>query len=143
MTQSPPLLSLSALVLAIAACSTRPPPDQHDETTPALGPTQSNPGISIVGSTPAGLGLTSIPAAASTVSGPVNQLVLDFDRPVALSEVLVKGPDGVMPMMLGSAGAQKHYVIPVSGLMAGAYEVSWRATADGVAKSGNFAFTVK
>ncbi len=124
MKRSPPLFSLAALVLAIAACSTRP-------------------GIAVVGSNPADFGLTSSPRAGSTVEGPVNQLVLDFDQPVALGEVLVKGPDGVMPIMVGSAGAQKHFAIPVSGLMAGAYEVSWRANLDGLAKRGNFAFTVK
>lgn len=143
MRRSPPLFSFAALVLTIAACSTRPAPAQHNEIAPAPEPTQSNADQSVVGSNPAELRVTSIPAAGSTVTGPVNQLVLDFDQPVALAEVLVKGPDGLMPMMIGSAGAQKHFEIPVPGLLAGSYEVSWRASLNGIAKRGNFAFTVK
>lgn len=138
MRKHPPLISLGALIVALGACSTQP---QRD-TGPALGPT-SVPNVSIIGTSPAGLSVTSTPAAGSSVKGPLNQVILDFSAPVALGEVLVTGPDGVMPMMLSPAGVQTHYSVPVPGLGEGSYTLAWKATLDGQPKNGSFAFTIK
>lgn len=86
---------------------------------------------------------SSDPSAGSSVAAPVNVLMLHFNPPARLDEVLVTGPDGVMPMMITAAGEQAHYSIPLPGLGPGSYTVAWRATANARAESGSFAFTVK
>lgn len=85
----------------------------------------------------------STPAAGSTVAAPVDALILDFASPARLNEVMVSGPDGQMPMMVDSVGEQRHYSVPLPGLGAGAYTVSWRATSAGQEYRGSLAFTVK
>ncbi|MES2147240.1 MAG: copper resistance CopC family protein [Pseudomonadota bacterium] len=129
MRKLPPIFSLAALVLTIGACSARTAPD------PTSAP--------VVTAAPLDLSVTSTPAAGSVVTGPVNVIALDFSAPVALGEVLVTGPDGKMPMMLSSAGQQRHFEIPLPGLTAGAYRVDWRASRNGIEQAGTFAFTVK
>ena len=42
----------------------------------------------------------STPADRSTVAGPVNNLQLEFARPVRLLEVTLDGPGGLSPMMI-------------------------------------------
>ena len=86
---------------------------------------------------------SSRPTAGSTVTGPVDELVLHFDRPARLDEVTVSGPHGVLPMMLSPAGEVRDYSLPVSELDRGAYSVSWRATAAGQEYRGSFGFTVR
>jgi len=142
MRRNPPLLSLAALILTIGACSTRPAPGESGSAAPAPGPA-SAPTVSIVASGPVDLAVRTSPAAGSTVTGPLNQFLFDFDKPVALGEVLVTGPDGAMPMMLSSAGKQTHFEVPLPGLMAGNYTVAWRASLDGIEKRGSLAFTIK
>lgn len=132
MRNHPPLFSLAILIFAIAACSSEP----------MLGP-MSTPSVSAIAAVPAELSVASTPAAGTTVKGPLNQVILDFSTPVALSEVLVTGPDGVMPMMLSPAGVQTHYSVPVPGLGEGSYTLAWKATLDGQPKNGSFAFTIK
>lgn len=85
----------------------------------------------------------SIPAAGASVAAPVNALVLEFNPPALLNEVVVTGPDGAMPMMLSPAGEQKHYELPLAGLGTGTYRVTWRASAGAEQYRGDFAFTVK
>jgi hypothetical protein len=68
----------------------------------------------------------SSPVAGSTVTGPVDVLVLRFSPPARLDEVTVTGPDGTMPMMLSPVGEQDSYSVPLSGLTAGRYTVDWR-----------------
>ena len=85
----------------------------------------------------------SIPAAGSTVKGPVNELMLHFNPPARLDEVSVTGPQGAMPMMITPVGEVQHYSLPLSELGAGAYAVSWRATAQGHEHQGSFTFNVK
>ncbi len=85
----------------------------------------------------------STPAAGSTVSGPVNELVLHFSPPARLGEVTVTGPDGAMPMMVTAVGEVKHYSLPLPGLGPGRYAVEWRALAAGAEKQGRFGFTVR
>ena len=130
MTKFPPIFSLAALVLTIGACSAR------TATDPA-------PSASVTATAPLDLSVASTPAAGSVVAGPVNVLALDFSAPVALGEVLITGPDGKMPMMLSSAGQQRHFEIPLPGLSAGPYRVDWRASRNGIEQTGTFAFTVK
>lgn len=152
MRKHPPLISLSALLLGLGACSTQTAsggnadstnaPDNHASAMPLPGSTTVPTGPADA-SSPADLKVTSDPAAGSTVAGPVNRLMLDFSAPVALGEVTVSGPDGLMPMMLSPAGLQTHFEIPLPGLESGAYTVTWRATLNGAAKSGTFAFTVR
>ena len=83
------------------------------------------------------------PAAGSTVKGPLNQLMLHFNRPARLEEVTISGPDGTMPMMVTPVGEVEHYALPLSGLGPGAYSVAWRATASGREQQGRFGFTVR
>lgn len=86
---------------------------------------------------------SSDPPPGSTVARPVNALVLRFNPAARLDEVMVTGPDGVMPMMITAAGEQARYSVPLPGLGTGSYTVAWRATAGARAHSGSFAFTVK
>ncbi len=130
MRKLPPIFSLAALVLTIGACSARTASD------PA-------PNAPVAVTAPLDLSVKSTPATGSVVNGPVNVLALDFSVPVALGEVLVTGPDGKMPMMLSSAGQQRHFEIPLPGLMEGTYRVDWRASLNGTEKAGSVAFTVK
>jgi methionine-rich copper-binding protein CopC len=142
MRKHPPFFSLAFVILFIAACSRDP--------APAPGPTagatpvpaeQSN--VPVTAATSADLSVTSTPAAGSIVQGPLNQVILEFSAPVALGEVLITGPDGMMPMMLSPAGVQTRYSVPVPGLLAGQYTLAWKATQGGQPKSGSFAFTIK
>ena len=87
--------------------------------------------------------VSSRPAAGSTVSAPVNELVLYFSLPVRLAEITVTGPDGAMPMMVTAVGETQYYSLPLSGLEAGAYIVAWRASKRGVDHRGDFAFKVQ
>ena len=130
MRTHPPLLSLTAILLVIGGCSSQPP---------APEPTA----VAVVAAGPTDLSVRSTPVAGSTVAGPVNVLLLDFSAPVALGEVTVSGPDGLMPMMLSPAGIQTHYEVPLPALGSGSYTVAWKASLNGAPKSGNFAFTVK
>lgn len=69
--------------------------------------------------------------------------MLRFSAPVALGEVTVSGPDGVMPMMLSSAGVLTDFEIPLPGLGSGHYKVAWKANQGGVQRAGEFEFTVR
>lgn len=83
------------------------------------------------------------PAAGSTVSAPVNELVFHFSPPARLGEVTVTGPEGAMPMMVTAVGGVEHYSLPLSGLGPGRYTVEWKATARGVDYNGSFGFEVR
>ena len=85
----------------------------------------------------------SRPAAGSTVSAPVNELVFHFSPPARLGEVTVTGPEGAMPMMVTAVGEVEHYSLPLSGLGPGRYTVDWRATLRGVDHRGSFGFEVR
>jgi methionine-rich copper-binding protein CopC len=85
----------------------------------------------------------SVPAAGSTVTGPVDELELHFNPPARLGEVTVTGPEGAMPMMVTAAGEVEHYSLPLSGRGAGRYTVDWRASARGVDYRGSFGFEVR
>ena len=85
----------------------------------------------------------SVPAAGSTVNGPVNELVLHFSPPARLDEVSVAGPQGAMPMMITAVGEVQHYSLPLPGLGPGGYTVAWRSTAQGHEYQGSFKFTVR
>jgi methionine-rich copper-binding protein CopC len=84
----------------------------------------------------------STPAAGSTVTDPVNELVMHFSPPARLDEVTVTGPEGAMPMMVTAVGEVEHYSLPLSGVAPGSYTVEWRATARGVEHRGSFGFEV-
>ena len=86
---------------------------------------------------------SSTPVAGSTVSRPVDELVLQFDPAARLDEVTVNGPDGLMPMMISPAGESQRYALPLSGLEAGIYTIAWRATAMEREHRGRFQFSVK
>jgi methionine-rich copper-binding protein CopC len=99
------------------------------------GPAEAQDGQSIL--------VSSSPAAGSTVSEPVNELLLRFSPPARLHEVTVTGPEGTMPMMITAVGEVEHYSLPLSGLGAGSYTVDWRASAAGAQHEGRFGFTVR
>ena len=84
----------------------------------------------------------STPTPGSTVSGPINELKLTFKPPARLDQVSLTGPDGVMPMMITAVGEVTDYSVPLPGLGAGAYTVTWRATAQGKTYDGSFQFRV-
>lgn len=85
----------------------------------------------------------SRPAAGSTASAPVDELVLHFTPPARLGEVTITGPDGAMPMMVTAVGEVEHYSLPLSADAPGAYTVAWRATAKGREFQGRFGFTLR
>jgi len=87
--------------------------------------------------------ISSKPAAGSTVSAPIDELRLHFNPPARLDEVTVSTPDGQMPMMVHAVGETVDYSIPLPGLAAGTYAVSWRATSAGRSYSGTFGFSVR
>lgn len=87
--------------------------------------------------------VSSSPAAHSTVSATVDELILRFNPPTRLDEVTVSGPEGLMPMMVTAAGESDRYSLPLLGLGPGAYAVTWRATSHGTTYRGSFSFTVK
>ena len=47
-----------------------------------------------------------------------------------------------MPMMITAVGEVTDYSVPLPGLGAGAYTVTWRATAQGKTYDGSFQFRV-
>jgi methionine-rich copper-binding protein CopC len=119
----------SALVAGgalLCACAAQPAADRAPVQQPA-------PSILV----------SSSPAAGSTVSSPVDELVLRFSGPARLVEVTVNGPEGLMPMMVTAAGETDRYSLPLSGLGPGSYAVNWKATSHGTAHRGSFSFTVK
>lgn len=85
----------------------------------------------------------SSPAAGSSVSAPVDELVLRFRPAAALDEVTVTGPQGTMPMMITPVGEVPAYTIPLPGLGTGSYVVNWRATSGRRPYRGSFAFSVR
>jgi len=107
------------------------------------GCTQPSGHASSANSAPSSILVGSIPAAGSTVEAPVNELVLNFDPPVRLMEVIVTGPDGAMPTMITAVGEVPRYSVPLSGLGPGSYRVDWRANAGGNAHQGTFGFRVQ
>ena len=85
----------------------------------------------------------SRPPANSTVSAPLDELVLHFSPPARLGEVMVSGPDGAMPMMVTAVGEVGHYSLPLSSLGPGRYTVDWKAISRGVDYNGSFGFEVR
>lgn len=85
----------------------------------------------------------STPADGATAAAPVNELVLRFSPPARLGEVTVSGPNGLMPMMITAVGEVPTYTLPVPGLGAGRYTVTWKASAAGAERQGSFSFTVR
>ena len=86
---------------------------------------------------------SSSPTAGSTAAAPVNALKLHFNPPARLDEVTVRGPDGLMPMMVTAVGEVANYSLPLAGLGPGAYIVNWKAWSGGREYQGSFSFTVK
>lgn len=124
-TMNSPRLMLAALgACALTACA-----------APAATPPAASAAGSILE--------RSSPAAGATLAAPLNTLILEFNPPARLDEVLVTGPDGKMPMMVTAAGEQRRYSLPLAALGPGAYSVSWRASAGMQEYRGDFAFTVK
>lgn len=149
-------------LLASAACAGNPPSNE------AANAGDPEPLVGATGDTPAGKSNTSAgstndaadeqapqpaaegsilawsrPAAGSTVSAPVNELVFHFSPPARLHEVTVTGPEGAMATMVTAVGEAEHYSVPVSGLGSGRYTVAWRATARGTDYNGSFDFQVR
>lgn len=85
----------------------------------------------------------STPANGSIVAGPVNNLQLNYARPVRLLEVTLDGPDGLSPMMITAPAETTDYQIPLPGLTGGKYRVNWRASAAGRSYDGVLNFTVR
>lgn len=127
MMRSMPGFALALGAVLLCGCTAQPPP--------VSGSASPQHPLSILAS--------STPAAGSVVNAPVNLLKLHFNPPARLDEVAIKGPDGLMPMMIHGVGEVPEYSVPVAGLGAGNYAVTWRATSAGREERGNFAFTVR
>lgn len=95
-----------------------------------------------VGTNPASILVGSSPAAGSTISDDVEDLVLRFSPAARLDEVTVSGPQGKMPMMINSPGQLERYSLPIQLTGPGTYTVDWRATARGQEYRGTFEFKV-
>jgi len=119
------LAAAAALIGILGGCAQPPSP---------AAPASSSQDSILVGSSP---------AAGSTVEGPINELVLNFDPPARLMEVTVTGPDGTMPTMITPVGEVARYSVPLPGLGPGSYRVDWRASAAGSAHQGSFGFRVQ
>ena len=133
--QRPAAASLAFLICAACAASSGEP--VAEATNPAAGPASTEQPAT------ATILASSKPAAGSTVSAPVDELVLHFSPPARLLEVTVAGPDGTMPMMVTAVGEVEHYSLPLAGLGPGRYDVAWRASRGNVEHSGSFEFAVK
>jgi methionine-rich copper-binding protein CopC len=89
--------------------------------------------------------LSTQPAAGSTVTAPVQAVVLTFSEKLqaGFCEVVVDGPGGAYgqgPLTVADTVLRQ----PVSPLRSGAYRVAWRVVADdGHPTSGEFSFTVR
>ena len=108
-----------------------------------LGACAAQPSAPALAAVQGSLLAAAAPAPGSTVPGPVDELRLRFASPVRLDEVVVSGPDGLMPSMIHAAGEAQDYAIPISASAAGPYVVSWRAADRGRTHRGSFSFTVK
>ncbi|MEO7240865.1 MAG: copper resistance CopC family protein [Sphingomicrobium sp.] len=125
MIRHPMIAAASALLLAlVTSCVARP----------AAAPVAAGEQSILAGSTP---------ADGAVVRGPIDDLVLRFNPPARLDQVVVTGPGGTMPMIIDAVGELGKFTVPTSGLDAGAYRVDWRATAAGQEHRGSFAFTVR
>lgn len=109
----------------------------------ACGCAQTSAPAAAAGESHSSILVGSSPAAGSTVSAPVNELVLNFDPPARLMEITVTGPDGVMPTMITPVGEVRRYSVPLSGLGPGDHRVDWRASSGGAMHSGSFGFRVQ
>ena len=124
------LLTALAAFALLSGCAPRPEATAAAGSTPEAGTARS-------------ILAWSRPAAGSTVSAPVNELVFHFTPPARLGEVTVTGPDGAMPMMVTAVGEVEHYSLPLSADTPGAYTVAWRASVQGREHQGSFGFTVR
>lgn len=128
-----PLAMIAAALLTSACAARETPRGESADAEPAAASAAKNESI-LASSTPSnGAKLNSAPGA----------LVLNFARPVSLAEIVVEGPDGMMPMMLSPAGATMRYEIPLDGIGTGSYTVRWRAVDEaGAQHRGSIAFEV-
>ncbi|MDP9423629.1 MAG: copper resistance protein CopC [Pseudomonadota bacterium] len=124
------LLTALAAFALLSGCAPRPEAAAAPGSTPEAGTASS-------------ILAWSRPAVGSTVSAPVNELVLHFTPPARLGEVTVTGPDGAMPMMVTAVGEVEHYSLPLTADTPGAYTVAWRATRQGREHQGSFGFTIR
>jgi methionine-rich copper-binding protein CopC len=112
--------------LSTGACQQRPAP----ETTYG----RAGKGATIISSTP---------SDGAAVSRDLEHLELRYSQPVRLTEVVLLGPSGTMPMMVTAAGEQTSYAIPLSGLEPGAHQLKWSATHGDEALNGIVRFRVR
>jgi copper resistance protein C len=86
---------------------------------------------------------SSVPADKSKVAAPT-EIVLNFNEAARVTAMTLQqgtSPAKALPL---PAKAAQHVVVPVTGLAAGEYTVTWRvAGEDGHIMSGKFAFTVE
>ncbi|MFP5328939.1 MAG: copper resistance CopC family protein [Alphaproteobacteria bacterium] len=126
------MVAIARLMIAVAAAGVLAGCAQT--SSPAAQSSYESQGSILVGSTP---------AAGSTVQGPINELVLNFDPPARLMEVTVTGAEGTIPTMITPVGEVSRYTVPLPGLEAGSYRVDWRASAGGKSHRGSFGFQVQ
>lgn len=74
------------------------------------------------------------------------QLELQFDAPIRITQFDVNGPQGQVALSESPTGplAEQHAAVPATVLEAGDYRVVWRGIAeDGHAMSGEYRFTIQ
>ena len=137
----------------LAACGSNGG-DLADEADPSVtqgkaahAPANSAAAANAAGERPAAASASILawtkPAAGTTVTAPVDELVFHFSPPARLGEVTVTGPDGAMPMMVTAVGEVEHYSLPLSADTPGSYTVAWRATRQAREYRDSFDFTVR
>lgn len=90
--------------------------------------------------------LGSTPEDGSTVQGSPEQIGIEFDGVMRITEFDVTGPDGRVRLTNrpGNEPTERYFVEPAEPLPAGDYQVRWRGLArDGHMMSDGFRFTVE
>ncbi|MCE9663295.1 copper resistance protein CopC [Halomonas sp. M5N1S17] len=86
------------------------------------------------------------PADGALLEQAPEQLELQFDAPIRITQFDVNGPQGQVALSESPTGplAEQHAAVPAAALDAGDYQVVWRGIAeDGHAMSGEYRFTIQ
>lgn len=89
---------------------------------------------------------TTQPEAGAILEQAPEQLELQFDSPIRITQFDVTGPEGLVELSEDPIGAsaERHVAVPADTLAPGDYEVVWRGIAeDGHAMSGGYRFAIQ
>lgn len=86
------------------------------------------------------------PENGTTVTGSPEQIGVEFNGAMRVTQFEVTGPDGVVGLegQVGSEAVERFFVTPQQALSAGDYQVNWRGlSTDGHMMSESFSFSVE